>query len=231
MGADEDERLQAEIELLEAMYPDQVSYRARPREMKYTSPQGSFTLRMPSGYLTDELPEVLSASAAKEDARTQLQQRIQTLSPGEETLDSLIAMFVELTEQQASEAQETIRSERSKTSEASPQARLTVIIWLHHLLNTNKRKLALSPAAGVSGITKPGYPGVLIYSGPAKLVQDHVFELRQQNWQAFQVRLESDEEWRFSHGDGVKEVEAMKDVVSAVGEKRKEEFMEAMRMK
>jgi len=106
-----------------------------------------------------------------------------------------------------------------------------VIIWLHHLLNTNKRKQALSPPAGVSGVTKPGYPGVLIYAGPYDLVHEHVNELKGLNWQAFQVRLEDDEAWIFAHGSGVREMEAMKDVVAAIGDQRKDLFMEAMRMK
>ena len=107
-----------------------------------------------------------------------------------------------------------------------------LIVWLHHLLNTNKRKQALSPSLpGVSGITKPGYPGVLIYSGSSEAVHEHVDALKQLNWQAFQVRYESDEAWTFTHGEGIKEVEAMKDVVAEVGSSNKDHFMEAMRMK
>jgi hypothetical protein len=50
-------------------------------------------------------------------------------------------------------------------------------------------------------------------------------------WAAFQVRLESEEEWVFGHGKGVKEMEGLGDVVNDVGEERKKAFMEAMRMK
>ena len=119
----------------------------------------------------------------------------------------------------------------SETTDGSESGDATVIVWLHHLLNTNKRKLALSPDPSVSGITKPGYPGVLMYSGPAKAVREHVNELKGQNWAAFQVRLEEAEAWEFSHGKGVREVEAMGDVVAAVGEARKAEFMQAMKIK
>lgn len=82
----------------------------------------------------------------------------------------------------------------------------TVIIWLHHLLATSKRKLALSPSvvnsnsnsnttttATISGMTKPGYPGVFIFSGPRDLVDSHVKELKSLNWQAFSKRYDSDE--------------------------------------
>lgn len=80
-------------------------------------------------------------------------------------------------------------------------------------------------------MTKPGYPGVLVYSGLANAVHEHVDALKHLNWQAFQVRYESEEEWTFAHGAGVKEVEAMKDAVAEIGLERKERFMDAMRMK
>ena len=232
MGTDEDERLQVELELLTAMYPEQLQYEAKSREVKYLSDESSFVLRLPSGYLLDELPDVLSANIGKIDARAQLKQHIQSLAPGEEVLDSLIQIFVDLTASTESEhslASEEVSSEPQPVNGNSSKA--TVIVWLHHLLNTNKRKQALSPPAGVSGVTKPGYPGVLIYSGPYDLVHEHVNELKALNWQAFQVRLEDDEEWIFSHGAGVREMEAMKDVVAAIGDQRKDLFMEAMRMK
>ena len=233
MGADEDERLQAEVELLEAMYPEQISYNAKSRELKYTSDEAAFVVRLPSGYLTDELPEAFSASIGKKDARAELKQQIQSLSAGEEVLDSLIAAFSELAASRLSEGNAKREDADGHQAVAATNSfrKATIIVWLHHLLNTNKRKLALSPPSGVSGITKPGYPGVLIYSGPESAVQEQITELKQQNWQAFQVRLESDEEWTFSHGQGVKEVEAMKDIVAGIGEARKEVFMEAMRMK
>jgi hypothetical protein len=91
--------------------------------------------------------------------------------------------------------------------------------------------MALAPAASVSGVTKPGYPGVLVYSGPANAVREHVNELKGQNWAAFQVRMEADEAWEFAHGTGVKEVESMGDLVAEVGEARKEEFMQVMKIK
>lgn len=230
MGADEDARLQAEIDLLGAIYPENVSYNGKSREIKYSSDEGAFVLRLPSGYLDNELPEALSASIGKDDARTQLKQHVQSLSTGEEVLDSLIAAFIDLAGE-ASQASEVAAASEASPSTVTPNTHATIIIWLHHLLNTNKRKLALSPSAGVSGITKPGYPGVLIYSGSSQLVHEHIAELKRQNWQAFQVRLETDEVWTFAHGEGVREVEGMKDVVAAVGEERKSEFLEAMRMK
>ncbi|KAK4549002.1 hypothetical protein LTR36_008775 [Oleoguttula mirabilis] len=228
--AEEDDRLAAELSLLDAIYPDQVQYHEKGREVSYRTESGSFQLRLPDEYLASALPEVLSASAGKTDLRGKLKQRISEYDTGEEVLDSIVLAFNEIAE--AAEASSEARKQADGAHAGDHEGKATIIVWLHHLLNTNKRKQALSPSSpDVSGVTKPGYPGVLLYSGPAKAVHEHVNELKQQNWQAFQVRLESDEEWTFAHGKGVKEVEAMKGVVAEVGDVQKETFMEAMRMK
>ncbi|EHY52963.1 hypothetical protein HRR83_006204 [Exophiala dermatitidis] len=92
----------------------------------------------------------------------------------------------------------------------------TVIIWLHHLLALSKRKLAVNPtvqtgppslslsssASGISGLTKPGYPGIMIFSGPRDLVDAHVAQLKRLNWQAFQVRYDSDDDIVKASGAG-----------------------------
>ena len=225
------DRLATELELLAAIYPDQIHYDEKGREVSYKSESASFQLRLPYDYLDTALPDVLSASAGKSDLREQLKQRIAACDAGEEVLDSIVLSFDELVNLQTSKddvnEQQPLGGERREDN-----SKATIIVWLHHLLNTNKRKMALSPPSrDVSGVTKPGYPGVLIYSGRAKAVHDHVNELKQQNWQAFQIRLESDEEWTFKHGTGVKEVEAMKEIVADVGETHKETFLEAMRMR
>ncbi|KAK1811328.1 hypothetical protein LTR12_014316 [Friedmanniomyces endolithicus] len=228
--ADQEERINTELSLLQTMYPDQVQYSAKAREMKYRSAAGAFALRLPSGYLSQsaDLPEVLSASAGNKDLREPLKQQVASLLAGEEMLDSIVSAFDELAEEAVK--QPPVESGSDNESGKKIDSKATVVVWLHHLLNTNKRKLALSPTPGVSGVTKPGYPGVLLYSGLAEAVHSFVNELKQQNWQAFQVRLEDDEEWLLGHGTGVIEVEAMKDIVAEVGEPRKEAFLEAMRM-
>ncbi|CAK1366971.1 hypothetical protein CB0940_10320 [Cercospora beticola] len=227
------ERLATELELLESMYPEQVKYTEKGRELTYTSDTGSLKLRLSDGYLEDARPEVVSASIGKRDIRDQIKQRVNESEIGEEVLDAIINDFIEICETSHVNEADDQNSAAStpQPSRHAPPASSTVIIWLHHLLNTNKRKLALHPADTVCGITKPGYPGVLIYSGPAKDVQEHVNELKAQNWQAFQPRMESDEPWKFKHGRGVIEVEAMKDVVADLEEERKEGFLEAMRIK
>ena len=232
MGMQEAERLRNELALLESMYPERVHVDHQAREVKYKTDVGALELRLPADYLISELPEVLSAHAGKVDLRTSLKDSLKEFVTGEEVLDSVILAFNDLAESAVtlSHAQKVEENRPEGSTAGKPKA--TIVVWLHHLLNTNKRKQALSPPSpGVSGVTKPGYPGVLIYSGPAKAVHEHVNELKQLNWAAFQVRLEVAEEWTFAHGAGVKEVEAMKEVVAEVGSGRKELFMEAMRMK
>ena len=211
MSNEKGERLQAELALIEAMYPGQIAFNGKAGEVKYSSSEGSFTLRLPAGYLDDRLPEVLSASSGRVDLREQMRHHLQSCIPGEEVLDYVISAFKELSDSQStSETVDRVENGKSQAVNGGNSSRATIVVWLHHLLNTNKRKQSLSPPSpDVSGVTKPGYPGVLIFSGPAKDVHEHVNELKQLNWQAFQVRLESVEHWSFSHGTGVKEVETM----------------------
>lgn len=164
-----------------------------------------------------------------------MKEHISTLETGEEILDSIIYGFNDLASSSSSIPESTTTTTTTTTADPStsqPTASATVIIYLHHLLATSKRKLAISPT-NISGITKPGYPGVLIFSGSATDVWAHVNELKSLKWQAFQVRLESEEEWEFKHGKGVVEVEGMGDVVAEIDVQpgRKEMFMESMRMK
>ena len=227
--ADQPDRLANELELLNAIYPGQIHYDERGREVSYKHEPASFQLRLPYDSLISALPDVLSASMGKSGLREQLKQRIVACNLGEEVLDSVVLSFTELVDSSPIDNDNEHRPSEDEGREDDSKA--TIVVWLHHLLNTNKRKLALSPPSRVSGVTKPGYPGVLIYSGPAKPVHEHVNELKQQNWQAFQLRLKTEDEWTFAHGSGVKEVEAMKDIVAEVGLSHKEAFLEAMRMR
>lgn len=229
MSPEQDERLKSELSLLESMYPTQLTYDEKSNELAFTSGSGAFSLRLTDGYLVNELPIILAASAGRADIRDELKACVSGCTMGDEILDSVISAFIELAESRDVEGKRECIT--GNAIERFENSKATVIVWLHHLLNINKRKQALSPPSNaVSGITKPGYPGVLIYSGPAEAVYEHVNDLKQLNWQAFQIRLESDEEWTFDHGSSVKEVESMKEVVGDIGD-RKATFMEAMRMK
>lgn len=232
-------RLETELELLEAMYPDQTHYDPKSRELKFSHDNhASLLLRLPESYPELGLPDIISATdAAKNDLRTRVRVAVKDvgLAEGGEVLDAIVSAFQQVIA--FAPATSDASSDTMAGADITPK---TVIVWLHHLLNTNKRKLALSPPPStppVSGITKPGYPGVLVYSGPSAAVTEHVNTLKAQNWQAFQVRYEEEELWHFAHGAGVKEMESMSEVVKGVelegatGKRQKEELLKAIGIK
>jgi hypothetical protein len=230
MSEQEPSRLELEMELLEAMYPEQASYETKARELKFIQNGALLQLRLPDSYPDSGLPDVITASdASKTDVRAATKTAIKELGlmEGEEALDAIIAAF-----QSVLESASTVQPSTVTTSPNDNDTYRTVIIWLHHLLALTKRKLALSPSI-LSGITKPGYPGIMIFSGPASAVIEHVNTLKAENWQAFQVRYEEDLLWKFGHGRGVIEVETMAEVVKGVegAKEQKDEFLKAVGIK
>ena len=236
MSTQDMSRLEMELELLEAMYPDQTQYSIKSREFKFTQDSSSLVLRLPESYPDAGLPDIISATdASKNDVRNQIKTVVKELNlvDGEEALDAIIAAYQQILE--TNTTRHNAQSDPTPSTLQASSASKTVIIWLHHLLNTNKRKLALSPTS-LSGLTKPGYPGILVYSGPSSAVAEHVTTLKAQNWQAFNVRYEEEEPWTFIHGQGVREVETMAEVVKGVeaGKRatlQKEEFLKAVGIK
>jgi len=235
------ERIHTEIELLESMYPDSISFRPQNNDVTYTSalPDSStaaiLRLNLASTYPTSSLPAVVSATDhERRDVKEVIVEKTKDLEAGEEIIDAYIEAFncalTEKSNQTASQSEKYISSSSSAT--VAPVAEYkTVIVWLHHLLNTSKRQQVLAPDYSISGVSKPGYPGILVFSGAASEVDEHVKDLKSLNWQAFQVRHEVDQLWQFAHGEGVVEVEAMGDIVKEIGEQRKELFMDVMRMR
>ncbi|KAH8764236.1 hypothetical protein F5883DRAFT_675832 [Diaporthe sp. PMI_573] len=186
-------RLGNELRLLKAVYPESIAFDAESRELKYSpapgddglATRGVLVLRLPDYYPTKGLPDLITAKDANgQDVRTQVSAAFAQLGvvEGDSAVDAYIFAFKNFV---------TERRQEAAAAAATPH------IWLHHLLNTNKRKLALGPsleAASVSGLTRPGYPGVMVFSGPRDAVDSHVAEPRAQRWQAFQVRYDSSEE-------------------------------------
>ncbi|KAF2131828.1 hypothetical protein P153DRAFT_272006, partial [Dothidotthia symphoricarpi CBS 119687] len=227
-------RLTTELSLLTTIYPSQIHHNPQTNDLKYTQGPATLHLRLPSTYPTT-LPDLITAtSLLKTDIRALVTQQFHavrlSIVPGEEALDILITAFRDV----LARAESTADGEKEIEIEAPTQGNAeskTVIIWLHHLLNTNKRKLALGAPSPISGLAKPGYPGVILYTGPVGAVDEHVGLLRRQNWQAFQVRYEEGEVWEMGGGGGVREVESMSEAVRVVGEGRKEEFLRAVGIK
>lgn len=240
MTASISERLALEIELLESMYPHSVRLDRKAADLSFSANPDStdkLVLRLPPSYPERGAPEVvLARSCAGLDLRVQVQTLVKEVcdenapageEPGE-VLDAVIARYLELVEPEDRETGEEAVANSSSASGGSK----TTIIWLHHLLATSKRKLAINPSSShgkVTGVTKPGYPGVMVFSGVRTAVEDHVAELKGLNWQAFAVRYEADEEWKFE-GD-IKEVETMAEVVQCIEEGRREAFLKAVGVK
>lgn len=248
------ERLEAELALLHAMYPDSISHSPKSREVRYThlsgpdieATEGVLVLRLPDEYPATGSPDVILATGAqKSDLRSAAQSAFGDVTPpsGGEILDVLILAFQDILQAEISQVNRAV-DEPAGPLEASASPK-TVIIWLHHLLNTNKRKLALNPSSQsnmhpISGLVKPGYPGIMVFSGSGETVAAHVAELRAQRWQAFQVRYNSDDDisdhskiaWKFSHGEGIAEVESMSEVVQGiVGEREREVLLSSIGVK
>ncbi|KIW08761.1 uncharacterized protein PV09_00699 [Verruconis gallopava] len=226
--------LHNEIALVQAMYPDETSYDIKSSRLNFKHLKGEIELRLPASYPSLSTPGLISATGpSKCDLRAEVNQILASQQAGEPCLDAIIAEFVALIEKLATEAHTT--GSPSSTARGSDQSK-TTIIWLHHLLATSKRKQALWPqvlgASEISGITKPGYPGVMIFSGPSNDIDEHVHTLKQLRWQGFQVRCETEGRWSFKHGRGIVEVESMAEVVNDLEEVREQRniFMEAMKM-
>jgi hypothetical protein len=251
------ERLETELTLLQAMYPGLVTFDIKSRDFRYTShgaPKAQLVLRIPDDYPSGEgMPVVISATdKVKADIRDEAKLAFETLVHDDSDgpiLDLWIARYEELIDDApattlSASVDSQIPVERLNLS-SSPSYK-TVIIWLHHLLNTNKRKLAVSPslhASKISGITKPGYPGVLLYAGRSDAINAHVRELKDQNWQAFQIRYDSSDEavsdgsteleWRLEGIKGkIVEVETMAELVKAIiAEEDKQTFLKVIGVK
>jgi hypothetical protein len=105
-----------------------------------------------------------------------------------------------------------------------------VLIWFHHLLSLTKRK-AIIALQSVRGISKPGYPGILVLQGHKYVLNDVIAELKGMKWQAMQVRseIECDEK---SLESGVHEVESIAEVVERMEQLELGEWcLSALRMK
>ncbi|KAJ8131849.1 hypothetical protein O1611_g1774 [Lasiodiplodia mahajangana] len=238
MATEAAERFEAELDLLHAMYPESLSFSSKARELKYSYCEDESSgkspaillLRLPDTYPLDGSPEVISATGHyKEDLRSATKAAFCSIGApkGEEVLDVLLLTFRDLILAQEDSNPRGTRTgtKRSELGKNDAPANRTVVVWLHHLLNTNKRKKASNPSVNgskISGVTKPGYPGVLIFSGERNAVESHLSELRNQRWQAFRVRYDTDDGeepsgvWQFKHGTGVCEVESMSDVAQSI---------------
>jgi hypothetical protein len=230
-----EDALNDEIALLQCMYPDEVTFDQKTSQFIFKRTNASLELRISNDYPSKSLPDLIAATGPrKRDLRAEVRQLIHVQQVGEPCLDAIITDFIDTF---SSLTTKDDGKQPGPALHAEEQGNKTVIIWLHHLLATSKRKQALSPegsdASLVRGVTKPGYPGVMIFSGPAAAVEGHVQALKRLRWQAFHVRHETIDAWSFVHGEGIIEVETMAEVVAELegnGE-QKNLFMEVMKIR
>lgn len=86
----------------------------------------------------------------------------------------------------------SIGSAATPTVPECPNDILQVVLWMHHIKSTEKRKNLVGWARelGCSGFSKPGFPGVVVVEGAAPDVREYVARVRALQWQAVQVRAE-----------------------------------------
>jgi hypothetical protein len=149
--------------------------------------------------LQNNLNEILSALSSSSDER--LLEIIETfstflISPG-----------------QATEPAEPARPVIPMTTQDEAPI-FIILIWFHHLLSTIKRKSILK-LDSLRGISKPGYPGILVLQGPKDTLDEAVMELKGMKWQAMQVRAEI--ECNSILEQGIHEVETVAEVVERMG--------------
>ena len=265
-------RLEDELGLLKEMYPHHITFDSKSRDFSYTSPNSpnaNLVLRLPDKYpVTEDEPQIILArDKSKNDVRDKVRKAFDVLGvygANMEILDILIERFEAVTADTMQVGLAAVIDGKEygfhhKSVEFDLRSKLqprTVIIWLHHLLATNKRKLAVSLSLNttilvgdqftpleISGVTKPGYPGIMIFSGRSDLVDAHVRELKGLNWQAFQIRYDSADgdgknqkvatQWEFSCCRGkIVEVETMAQIVqNIVDEENKQIFLKAVGVK
>lgn len=119
---------------------------------------------------------------------------------------------------------------------------LRVVLWMHHLLATSKRKgiVQLAKELSLAGYSKPGYPGSVYVEGQADNVNSFVEELKSWRWQAIQQRasvaVPVSDLALLAGSKGIEEVHGLGEIVEGLKRSEKsgkvaELYIEAMKIK
>ena len=175
-------------------------------------------LTLPSTYPDQTNPNVkfIAPSLSKfehQELQTTLNETLSTISESnEERLLEIVENFTNAIPSYTQLAEDPAPAPTSRSSSNEEKAATFIIlIWFHHLLSTSKRKSILA-LDSLRGISKPGYPGILVLQGPKDLLEKAVAELKGMRWQAMQVRAEIE----YNHTllpEGIHEVESVAEVV------------------
>ncbi|KAF2087055.1 hypothetical protein K490DRAFT_65923 [Saccharata proteae CBS 121410] len=211
--------------------------------------------------------------AIPEGVRNGLQSRLNDVlknqEPGIECVDSIVVDFKDSVEEiraewesqkvaqqesldrarQKDEAKQARKQEVQRQVEAedasnrTPTEGLRVVLWMHHLLATAKRKAIVqnSKASSLAGFSKPGYPGAVYVEGESSSVREFVDDLKSMRWQAIQERGTQTVEYASltltSNSTGIVEVESLGDIAEGLrkqpgsGPEIADFFLECMKIK
>lgn len=253
------ERQYNEISLLQTMYPDEMTITKAPASSEdaeveirldkshtlvFTLPSREYPVSVKPHVLLDFGSHVPNSD--RKELRARLKDVVEQQESGVECVDLIIGDFKSQLEsfeilKGASGAGQD--AEKSSNAEKSVKG-MRVVLWMHHLLATSKRKaiLQLSKELGLAGFSKPGYPGSVYVEGEAEAVRSFVDELKSMRWQAIQERA-TDEVLLSSltllgkGAAGVREVEGLGDISEGLmasgpqGPMIAQLFLESMKIK
>ncbi|KAF9639168.1 hypothetical protein BFW01_g10065 [Lasiodiplodia theobromae] len=194
-AAENRERQLNEVTLLESMYPEELQIIKHPKSQDddfeleiRLDPAHSLSFILSSQtYPASSGPQVFLSfgSDVPNDSRRQLRAHLRDIvdrqEPGIECVDLIIGDFRQtLDDFNASAQDDAQRAGQQASLNASQDQALRVVLWMHHLLATSKRRaiVQLSKELGLGGFSKPGYPGSVFAEGEATAVRTFVDELK-----------------------------------------------------
>ncbi|KAL0259334.1 hypothetical protein SLS55_005070 [Diplodia seriata] len=206
IAAENRERQLNEVTLLESMYPEELQIIKHPKgldddlelEIRLDPAHSLSFVLSPKTYPASSGPQVFLSfgSDVSNDSRGQLRAHLRDIvdqqEPGIECVDLIIGDFRQALDDFNASAREkdVQRAGQHSGPDASQTQALRVVLWMHHLLATSKRRaiVQLSRELGLGGFSKPGYPGSVFVEGEATSVRTFVDELKSMRWQAIQER-------------------------------------------
>ncbi|KAH7025590.1 hypothetical protein B0J12DRAFT_585010 [Macrophomina phaseolina] len=205
----------------------------------------SFVLS-PRSYPASSVPQVFASfgpnvsNGERKRLRARLRDIVGQQEAGIECVDLIISDFRQaLDDLHAAACHGAAQRHYDAPKEARQSEGLRVVLWMHHLLATSKRRaiVQLSKELGLGGFSKPGYPGSVYVEGEASAVRAFVDELKTMRWQAIQERAsESVPLASIALAPGIQEVQGLGNVAEGLkatgseGESLATFFLESMKV-